>query len=373
MAYVVIYDACVLHDSALRDLLVRLATKRQLNLRAQWSEDILDEMVRSILERRPDLDPARLARTKELMIESVPDCLVTGYKPLIESLVLPDPKDRHVLLRTPRLGRRNGADPSCSVRIRVRSSDCSFSSGPGQGRLLNFLDSYTSGRVIGGKPIRTVRIPALSQGQPDGKGEGVGEMGGRRATPVKAVQPRCLGDGRSRPGADRDRLVGHRIQAHWQRQAWHTRSASRTGAVTTFWVESLAQQLARTREREARRPPGQTARRGVRHERAHQCSLSCSGCWQLVFHQGTSGNPSSLRRARPPSAPISPRPGPEEGRRVDQVVATESVIEMKSDPDIASSPAFASGCAWWREARTSRPAARAAAASRAALTVKAVV
>lgn len=97
MAYVVIYDACALHDPALRDLLVRLATKRQLNLRAQWSEDILDEMVRSILERRPDLDPARLARTKELMIESVPDCLVTGYEPLIESLVLPDPKDRHVL------------------------------------------------------------------------------------------------------------------------------------------------------------------------------------------------------------------------------------------------------------------------------------
>lgn len=97
MAYVVIYDACVLHDPALRDLLVRLATKRQLNLRAQWSEDILDEMVQSIVERRPDLDPARLARTKELMIESVPDCLVTGYEPLIESLVLPDPKDRHVL------------------------------------------------------------------------------------------------------------------------------------------------------------------------------------------------------------------------------------------------------------------------------------
>ena len=97
MAYIVIHDACVLHDPALRDLLIRLDTKRQLNLRAQWSEDILDEMIRSILERGPDLDPARLARTRELMIESVPDCLVTGYEPLIESLILPDPKDRHVL------------------------------------------------------------------------------------------------------------------------------------------------------------------------------------------------------------------------------------------------------------------------------------
>ncbi|MGO9964378.1 MAG: PIN domain-containing protein [Acidimicrobiales bacterium] len=97
MAYAVIYDACVLHDPALRDLLIRLATKRQLNLRAQWSEEILDEMVRSILERRPDLDPVLLARTKELMIESVPDCLVTGYEPLVGSLVLPAPKDRHIL------------------------------------------------------------------------------------------------------------------------------------------------------------------------------------------------------------------------------------------------------------------------------------
>jgi hypothetical protein len=34
MAYIVIYDACVLHEPALRDVLIRLATKRQLNLRA---------------------------------------------------------------------------------------------------------------------------------------------------------------------------------------------------------------------------------------------------------------------------------------------------------------------------------------------------
>jgi hypothetical protein len=54
-------------------------------------------MALSILERRPDLDPARLARTKEPMTESVPDCPVTGHEPLVECLVLPDPKDRHVL------------------------------------------------------------------------------------------------------------------------------------------------------------------------------------------------------------------------------------------------------------------------------------
>jgi len=97
VAYVVVYDACVLHDPAVRDLLIRCATKRQLNLRARWTREILDEMVRSIIERRADLDPLRLERTRDLMVESVPDCLVTGYEPLIDGLVLPDPKDRHVL------------------------------------------------------------------------------------------------------------------------------------------------------------------------------------------------------------------------------------------------------------------------------------
>jgi hypothetical protein len=60
MAFVAVYDACVLHDSLLRDLLIRVARKRKLNLQARWSEPILDEMVRSILARRPDLEPDRL-------------------------------------------------------------------------------------------------------------------------------------------------------------------------------------------------------------------------------------------------------------------------------------------------------------------------
>lgn len=97
MAFVVLYDACVLHDSLLRDLLIRLARKRKLNLRARWSEAILDEMVRSILTRRPDLDSERLARTRQLMCDAIPDCLITGFEPLIEGLSLPDPGDRHVL------------------------------------------------------------------------------------------------------------------------------------------------------------------------------------------------------------------------------------------------------------------------------------
>jgi hypothetical protein len=102
VAFTALYDASVLHPAALRDLLVRLALTGLF--RARWSDQILDEMVRSILRRRPDLDRTRLARTRDLMCDAVPDCLVTGYEPLIGGLALPDPDDRHVLAAAVRCG-----------------------------------------------------------------------------------------------------------------------------------------------------------------------------------------------------------------------------------------------------------------------------
>jgi len=95
VSFTAVYDACVLYPPSVRDLLVRLA---QTGLfAARWSDAILDEMVESILERQPEVDRSRLERTRQLMCEAVPDCLVTGYEGLIESLELPDPDDRHVL------------------------------------------------------------------------------------------------------------------------------------------------------------------------------------------------------------------------------------------------------------------------------------
>jgi predicted nucleic acid-binding protein len=102
VAFDATYDACVLHPAGLRDLLVRLATTGMF--RAHWSTDILDEMVRSILRRRPDLSEAQLARTRQLMCDAVPDCLTTGFEELIDGLHLPDPDDRHVLATTIRSG-----------------------------------------------------------------------------------------------------------------------------------------------------------------------------------------------------------------------------------------------------------------------------
>lgn len=66
-------------------------------VQAKWTERILDEAMAAVQKSRPDIAPERLERTRALMIEAVPDCLITGHEPLIEGLRLRDPDDRHVL------------------------------------------------------------------------------------------------------------------------------------------------------------------------------------------------------------------------------------------------------------------------------------
>ncbi len=90
-----VLDACVLYPAPLRDFLMHLTL---LDLfRARWTEAIHAEWMRNVLAQRPDLRPDQLARTKELMNTHARDALVEGYEPLIETLILPDPDDRHVL------------------------------------------------------------------------------------------------------------------------------------------------------------------------------------------------------------------------------------------------------------------------------------
>jgi len=102
MAFVVLYDACVLFPAPLRDILLRIAVTGIV--RARWTERILDECFRNIAEQRPDLKPNALTRTRKLMNEAVPDCLVEGFEDLVEGLRLPDPNDRHVLAAAIRAG-----------------------------------------------------------------------------------------------------------------------------------------------------------------------------------------------------------------------------------------------------------------------------
>lgn len=94
MPYTVVYDACVLYPAPLRDFLMHLALSGLFA--AKWTEDIHDEWMRNLGKARPDIDPGKLQRTRELMDAAVPDSIVTGYQSLIPGLTLPDPDDRHV-------------------------------------------------------------------------------------------------------------------------------------------------------------------------------------------------------------------------------------------------------------------------------------
>lgn len=102
MPFSVVYDACVLHPAPLRDLLLRVA--RTGIVQARWSRTILDECFSSIVRERPDLDPARLARTRALMEDAFPEAIVSDFESLIEAIELPDVDDRHVVAAAIRSG-----------------------------------------------------------------------------------------------------------------------------------------------------------------------------------------------------------------------------------------------------------------------------
>jgi predicted nucleic acid-binding protein len=95
MPFVVVYDANALYGNAQRDLLIRIAQSGLVQ--AKWTDQILDEMLSNLGKKRPDIPAEKLGSLRDLMNKAVRDCLVTGYEPLIESLRLPDPDDRHVL------------------------------------------------------------------------------------------------------------------------------------------------------------------------------------------------------------------------------------------------------------------------------------
>ncbi len=93
--FTVVFDACVLYPATLRNLLIQLASTRRF--RATWTTTIREEWTRALRTDKPDISPTEIERIAELMEAAVPDCMVTGYEPLIETLTLPDPADRHVL------------------------------------------------------------------------------------------------------------------------------------------------------------------------------------------------------------------------------------------------------------------------------------
>lgn len=101
MSLIAVYDACSLFGSTARNLLIRVARARLVQ--AKWSELILDELDSALADRR-GIPVEKRARLRMLMNQAVADCLVRGHEPLIESVKLPDPDDRHVLAAAIKVG-----------------------------------------------------------------------------------------------------------------------------------------------------------------------------------------------------------------------------------------------------------------------------
>lgn len=93
--YTALLDANVLYPAPLRDLLLQLAVTDLFT--ARWTADIHREWIDALLSDQPHRSRDALERTRALMDLHTRDALVTGYEPLIPSLTLPDPHDRHVL------------------------------------------------------------------------------------------------------------------------------------------------------------------------------------------------------------------------------------------------------------------------------------
>ncbi len=88
-------DANVLFPATLRSVFLELAHAGVYT--PLWSDQVHEEWMRALAAVRPSLARERITRMRSLMEAHVGDVAVTGYEPLIATLMLPDPDDRHVL------------------------------------------------------------------------------------------------------------------------------------------------------------------------------------------------------------------------------------------------------------------------------------
>ncbi|MBB4189580.1 putative nucleic acid-binding protein [Sinorhizobium terangae] len=92
---IAVYDACVLYPFHLRNVLIQCAFDGLVD--ARWTDDIHDEWIRNLIANTHALPMERLEATRDRMKAVLPEADVGNYRPLVASLKLPDPDDRHVL------------------------------------------------------------------------------------------------------------------------------------------------------------------------------------------------------------------------------------------------------------------------------------
>lgn len=101
MPFAAFLDANALWSAAVRDTILRAA--EQDLFRPVWTEQILEELARSLKRERPDIDPARFDRLLDQMLRAFPQALVENYQDLIP-VMRNDEGDRHVLAAAVRAG-----------------------------------------------------------------------------------------------------------------------------------------------------------------------------------------------------------------------------------------------------------------------------
>src|SRR5579863_6922757 len=94
-------DTCVLVPSRARDVQLEIASTGAY--RPLWSTEILAELdrtLRLLLGKRvvsPEETDGYVIRLFQQMETAFPDAIVTGWEPLVATVQLPDPDDRHVV------------------------------------------------------------------------------------------------------------------------------------------------------------------------------------------------------------------------------------------------------------------------------------
>lgn len=92
--YTAVLDASVLFPNMKRDLLLRFFETDLY--RARWTEQIQQEWLTNAIAKYADKE-IQLRRTDVLMREHFEDAWVDGYEQFIDTVVLPDRDDRHVV------------------------------------------------------------------------------------------------------------------------------------------------------------------------------------------------------------------------------------------------------------------------------------
>src|SRR5690606_7446967 len=88
-----VLDTNVIYPLWIRDLLLWFAHHDLYT--PKWSKHIFDEWL-AVMIRHGIPEYEAIKRTEKVN-EAFPDALVKNYEPLIKTLTLPDPKDKHVL------------------------------------------------------------------------------------------------------------------------------------------------------------------------------------------------------------------------------------------------------------------------------------